>query len=106
MITRYEGGLTFNEFIRSSITPCGTFLFTSGADTKAYAWNVETGDLITTIGINLNYLKQARDAHYHPFDHMIAFCSYGPHSPIYVFKYDIDSKLLFLYLVLCSFMSQ
>lgn len=42
--------------------------------------------------MNLNYLKQARDTHYHPYDHMAAFCSYGPHSPIYIFRYDIDSK--------------
>jgi hypothetical protein len=45
-----------------------------------------------TIGMNLNYLKQARDTHYHPFDHIIAFSSFGPHSPIYIFKYDIESK--------------
>ena len=39
------------------MSPCGTFLFTSGADTKAYCWNIESGDLAPTNGINLNYLK-------------------------------------------------
>jgi hypothetical protein len=80
--------------MRSSITPCGTFVFTPGADTKSYCWNIETGDLVTPTGINLNYLKPARDLHYHPFDHMIAYCSYGSHAPVYVFKYNKESKKL------------
>jgi hypothetical protein len=72
------------------MTPCGTFVFASAVDTRVYCWNVETGDLVITNNMDLNYLKPPRDIHYHPYDHMIAFASYGPHSPVFIFNYDGD----------------
>ncbi len=78
----------FNEFMRSSMTPCGTFLFATAIDTCVNCWNIETGDLVITNNMDLNYLRPPRDINYHPYDHMIAFASYGTHSPIFIFNYD------------------
>ena len=79
-----------NQNLNSTITPCGTFLFNSGADTKISCWNIDTGDQITTASITLNYLKPARDIDFHPYDNLIAFCSYDTNAPIYVFKYSSE----------------
>jgi hypothetical protein len=80
----------FNDSMRSSMTPCGSFVFASAVDTRVYCWNVETGNLVITTNMDLNYMKPPRDIQYHPYDHIIAFASYGPHSPIYLFNYDSD----------------
>ena len=72
------------------MTPCGTFLFNSGADTKISCWNIDTGDQLTTASISLNFLKPARDIDFHPYDNLIAFCSYDTNAPIYVFKFNSE----------------
>ena len=87
---RYKTSFNLNQNLNSAITPCGTFLFNSCADTKISAWNVDTGDQITTASISLNYLKPARDIDFHPYDNLIAFCSYDTNAPIYVFKYSSE----------------
>ena len=40
---KYIGALNFREQIRSSITPCGSFVFAGSEDNFAYAWNTDTG---------------------------------------------------------------
>ena len=51
---------------------------------------MDTGDQITTASISLNYLKPARDIDFHPYDNLIAFCSYDTNAPVYVFKYSSE----------------
>jgi jouberin len=95
VVQRYISTSNLNYNYRSAMSPCGTFLFNSGADTRIYCWNIDSGDQVATASIELNYLKPARDIDFHPHDHMIAFCSYDtPHSLIYVFKYDSESNFI------------
>ena len=93
---RYKCGFNLNQNLKSTISPCGTFLFNSGADTKIYCWNIDTGDEITTASIPLNYLKPARDIDFHPFDNLIAFCAFDTSAPVYVFKYNSESRIFIL----------
>jgi len=93
IVREYKSLFNFNQNIRSAITPCGTFLFSAGADTKIYCWNVDTGDLVTTSSVYLNYLKPARDIDFHPHDNFIVLCSYDSNAPVYLFTYNPDSKL-------------
>ncbi len=74
------------------MSPCGTFLFSCSADTKIQCWNIDTGDQVNSTGISLDYMKPTRDIDFHPYDNMIAMCSFDTHSPIYVFSYNPDSK--------------
>ena len=90
VVQRYKGAFNFNQNLKSTITPCGTFLFSSGADTKIYCWNIDSGEQVTTASINLNYMKPARDICFHPFDNMIALCSFDTHAPVYIFKYNAE----------------
>ncbi len=92
---RYKGTYSFVQNLKSSLTPCGTFIFSCGADTKIYCWNVSTGDQVATASINLNYIKPVRDINFHPYDHMIAFCSFETNAPVYVFKFNPESENFF-----------
>lgn len=40
---KYIGATNYREKIRSTLTPCGTFLFSGSEDGIAYVWNPETG---------------------------------------------------------------
>lgn len=41
---KYIGATNYREKIHSTLTPCGTFLFSGSEDGKAYVWNLETGN--------------------------------------------------------------
>lgn len=41
---KYVGATNYREKIHSTLTPCGTFLFSGSEDGKAYVWNPETGN--------------------------------------------------------------
>ena len=43
VMQRYHGALNFREHIRSTITPCGSFVIAGSEDAAAYMWNTETG---------------------------------------------------------------
>lgn len=40
---RYIGSLNFREHIRSTLSACGSFVFTGSEDGQAYVWNTDTG---------------------------------------------------------------
>ena len=43
VMQRYHGALNFREHLRSTITPCGSFVIAGSEDAAAYMWNTETG---------------------------------------------------------------
>ena len=46
VMQRYHGALNFREHLRSTITPCGSFVIAGSEDAAAYMWNTETGTAI------------------------------------------------------------
>ena len=91
---RYKGTYSFVQNLKSAMTPCGTFIFSCGVDTKIYCWNVATGDQVATASIQLNYIKPVRDINFHPYDNFIAFCSFEPNASAYIFKFNPESNIL------------
>ncbi|GFO18892.1 abelson helper integration site 1 [Plakobranchus ocellatus] len=87
VMQKYFGAENMKEKICSTITPCGSFVFSGSEDGKVYAWNTDTGDQVAMYS-QLNYQMPVTDVHYHPRDHMIAMCSLGDNHPVYVYKYD------------------
>ncbi|XP_060065201.1 jouberin-like [Ylistrum balloti] len=87
VMQKYIGALNFREQIRSSITPCGSFVFSGSEDNYAYAWNTDTGDQVAMYS-ELNYRHPVTDIEYHPRDHMFATCSLGDNQAIVVYDYD------------------
>jgi len=41
--SKYVGALNFREHVRSTLTPCGAFLFAGSEDGQAYVWNTVSG---------------------------------------------------------------
>ncbi|XP_033737051.1 jouberin-like isoform X2 [Pecten maximus] len=87
VMQKYIGALNFREQIRSTITPCGSFVFSGSEDNYAYAWNTDTGDQVAMYS-ELNYRHPVTDIDYHPRDHMFATCSLGDNQAIIVYDYD------------------
>ncbi|KAM9382172.1 jouberin [Phaethornis superciliosus] len=84
---KYIGATNYREKIHSTLTPCGTFLFSGSEDGKAYVWNPETGDQVA-IYSELPFTCPLRDVAFHPHEHMVSFCAFGQNQPILVYIYD------------------
>ncbi|NXH17081.1 AHI1 protein, partial [Bucco capensis] len=84
---KYIGATNYREKIHSTLTPCGTFLFSGSEDGKAYVWNPETGDQVA-IYSELYFTSPLRDVAFHPHEHMVSFCAFGQNQPILVYIYD------------------
>ncbi|XP_071596949.1 jouberin [Heliangelus exortis] len=84
---KYIGATNYREKIHSTLTPCGTFLFSGSEDGKAYVWNPETGDQVA-IYSELSFTCPLRDVAFHPHEHMVSFCAFGQNQPILVYIYD------------------
>ncbi|XP_071662621.1 jouberin isoform X2 [Patagioenas fasciata] len=84
---KYVGATNYREKIHSTLTPCGTFLFSGSEDGKAYVWNPETGDQVA-IYSELSFTSALRDVAFHPHEHMVSFCAFGQNQPILVYIYD------------------
>ncbi|KAJ1154756.1 hypothetical protein NDU88_007499 [Pleurodeles waltl] len=84
---KYVGATNYREKIHSTLTPCGTFLFSGSEDGMAYVWNTETGDQVAKYS-DLSYTSPLRDVAFHPHEHMVAFCAFGQSQPILVYIYD------------------
>ncbi|NXH42286.1 AHI1 protein, partial [Dicaeum eximium] len=84
---KYVGATNYREKIHSTLTPCGTFLFSGSEDGKAYVWNPETGDQVA-IYSELSFTSPLRDVAFHPHEHMVSFCAFGQNHPILVYIYD------------------
>ncbi|KAJ6660097.1 hypothetical protein lerEdw1_018023 [Lerista edwardsae] len=84
---KYIGATNYREKIRSTLTPCGTFLFSGSEDGIAYVWNPETGDQVAKYS-DLSFTSALRDVAFHPHEHMVSFCAFGQNQPILVYVYD------------------
>ncbi|KFR07371.1 Jouberin, partial [Opisthocomus hoazin] len=89
---KYIGATNYRENIHSTLTPCGTFLFSGSEDGKAYVWNAETGDQVA-IYSELSFTSPLRDVAFHPHEHMVSFCAFGQNQPILVYIYDYKVAL-------------
>ncbi|KAJ7341958.1 hypothetical protein JRQ81_008029 [Phrynocephalus forsythii] len=84
---KYIGATNYREKISSTLTPCGTFLFSGSEDGKAYVWNTETGDQVAVYS-DFSFTSPVRDVAFHPHEHMVSFCAFGQNQPILVYIYD------------------
>ncbi|XP_020842780.1 jouberin isoform X2 [Phascolarctos cinereus] len=84
---KYVGAANYREKIHSTLTPCGTFLFSGSEDGVAYVWNPETGDQVAMYS-DLSFTSPLRDVAFHPHEHMVAFCAFGQNEPILAYIYD------------------
>nr|XP_039271437.1 jouberin-like isoform X1 [Styela clava]XP_039271438.1 jouberin-like isoform X1 [Styela clava] len=86
-IKKFVGLLNHRQLLRSSVTPCGSFIFSGSEDGCVYVWNVETGDQVAIYN-ELGYTNAVHSVIYHPHDHMVAFCSYAPNQSILLYKFN------------------
>ncbi|KAM9563872.1 jouberin isoform 1-T3 [Guaruba guarouba] len=84
---KFIGATNNREKIHSTLTPCGTFLFSGSEDGKAYVWNPETGDQVA-IYSELSFTSPLRDVAFHPHEHMVSFCAFDQNQPILVYIHD------------------
>ncbi|KAL0623712.1 Jouberin [Plecturocebus cupreus] len=88
---KFVGAANYREKIRSTLTPCGTFLFAGSEDGIVCVWNPETGEQVAMYS-DLPFKSPIRDISYHPFENMVAFCAFGQNEPILLYIYDFHGK--------------
>ncbi|KAM4865886.1 jouberin isoform 3-T3 [Thomomys bottae] len=84
---KFVGAANYREKIHSTLTPCGSFLFSGSEDGIVYVWNPETGEQVAMYS-DLPFKSPIRDISYHPFENMVAFCAFGQNEPILLYIYD------------------
>ncbi|NWI49610.1 AHI1 protein, partial [Calyptomena viridis] len=99
---KYIGATNYREKIHSTLTPCGTFLFSGSEDGKAYVWNPETGDQVA-IYSELFFTSPLRDVAFHPHEHMVSFCAFGQNQPILVYIYDYKGTVQVFLIRICKY---
>ncbi|XP_048831105.1 jouberin isoform X2 [Brienomyrus brachyistius] len=86
-VKKYTGATNYRERIRSTFSPCGSFIFSGSEDGMAYVWNAETGDQVAVYS-ELCYPTPVRNVAFHPHENMVAFCAFGESQPVHVYIYD------------------
>ncbi|XP_041358926.1 jouberin-like [Gigantopelta aegis] len=87
VMQKYIGAVNFREKIRSTVTPCGSFVFSGSEDNYCYVWNTDTGDQVARYS-DLNFQQPVTDVDYHPRDHIVAVCSLGENQPVLLYNYN------------------
>ncbi|XP_028633192.1 jouberin isoform X1 [Grammomys surdaster] len=86
---KFVGAANYREKIHSTLTPCGTLLFSGSEDGIVYVWNPETGEQVAMYS-DLPFKSTIRDISYHPLENMVAFCAFGQSEPILLYIYDFQ----------------
>ncbi|XP_017881921.1 jouberin-like [Ceratina calcarata] len=80
-----------NQRIQSTacISPCGSLILCGGEDSSLNVWNLETGSLLAKYTFHRNY-RAVTCVDYHPYDHVLAFSTFGSPSSVRVLKFNKD----------------
>lgn len=62
-------------------------MFAGSEDSTVHVWNADTGEQLA-IYSGLQFYRGASGVDYHPFEHMVAFASYGNSSCVVVCNYE------------------
>lgn len=100
IIQTYKAMVNMCARSTSCLTPCGSFVLSFCQSGELNVWEVNTGKMIATYD-NLFPIERLSELsgsiHYHPFEHMAAFCLLGTNYPVLLLKSDHaadDSKKL------------
>ncbi|XP_076280813.1 uncharacterized protein LOC143209283 [Lasioglossum baleicum] len=87
VLQKYNG--ISNRRIQSvaCISPCGGLIFCGGEDSTLNVWNLETGSLLAKYSFDRN-LRAVTCVDYHPYDHMLAFSTFGSPASVKILKFN------------------
>ncbi|CAL7943597.1 unnamed protein product [Xylocopa violacea] len=81
-----------NQRIQSTacISPCGSLILCGGEDSSLNVWSLETGSLLAKYTFHRNY-RAVTCVDYHPYDHVLAFSTFGSPAPVKILKFNKDA---------------
>ncbi|XP_035728336.1 jouberin-like [Vespa mandarinia] len=90
VLQKYDG--LKNQRIQSTacISPCGGLIFCGGEDSTLNVWNLETGRYLARYTIERTF-RAITCVDYHPYDHVLAFSSFGSPAQVRILKFDKNS---------------
>lgn len=72
------------------VSPCGGLIFCGGEDSSLSVWNLETGRPLAKYSFDRNF-RAVTCVDYHPYDHVLAYSTFGSPAPVRVLKFNKDS---------------
>ncbi|XP_014609981.1 PREDICTED: jouberin-like [Polistes canadensis] len=90
VLQKYDGLKNQRIQLTACISPCGGLIFCGGEDSTLNVWNLETGRYLAKYTIERTF-RAVTCVDYHPYDHVLAFSSFGSPAPVRIFKFDKNS---------------
>ncbi|XP_015178659.1 PREDICTED: jouberin-like isoform X1 [Polistes dominula] len=90
VLQKYDGLKNQRIQLTACISPCGSLIFCGGEDSTLNVWNLETGKYLARYTIERTF-RAVTCVDYHPYDHVLAFSSFGSPAPVRIFKFDKNS---------------
>ncbi|XP_043257652.1 uncharacterized protein LOC122400320 [Colletes gigas] len=72
------------------ISPCGGLILCGGEDSTLNVWNLESGNLLARYTLDRSF-RAVTCVDYHPYDHVLAFSTFGRSAPVRVLKFNKDA---------------
>ncbi|XP_033209980.1 jouberin-like isoform X2 [Belonocnema kinseyi] len=91
VLQRYEGLENKRIQTAACISPCAGLVFCGGEDSTLNVWNLETGKQLAKYTICDNY-STVSCVDYHPYDHVLAFCTFGSPASVKLLLFDKDAS--------------
>lgn len=90
VLQKYEGLENRRIQTAACISPCATLVFCGGEDATLNVWNLETGKHLAKYSI-LDSYNTVSCVDYHPYDHVLAFSTFGNAAPFKLLIFDKNS---------------
>lgn len=80
--------LFFRIQLKACISPCGRLILCGGEDSVLNIWNLETGKHVAKYTNSGRSKTVVTCVDYHPYDHMLAFSTFGSPTPVRVLRFN------------------
>lgn len=102
ILCMFQGGLNDSSQCNSTISPCGSYIFSISEDGTVNVWESNTGKQMAFYSSETSTIGCGGSVDYHPFDHISAFSFYSSNynsSTVLLLKYTRLVLILYAHMI-------